>query len=249
MPALNKLTTPIIDEIEKMVKDVQGWLPVDQLYTLFQLAFLTADLQGDIVEIGSWCGRSSLVLGMAAKLTGNTHVYCIDLFPEKEDWIQNSDDSYSFKVTINGQVYSGFHQQTVWKEPFEEQIAPVYEQNHSIFDIFTKNVSEHGLNDIISPFKGNSDRFIQSLSHDFKCKLAFIDGDHSYEAVCRDIGNIKKYLVPGGWMCFDDAFSNYDGVNRAIEICIINNADFDLCQQMNRKFFVARKRKITQELD
>lgn len=243
MPTLNKLTIPIIDEIEEMVKNVHGWLPLDQLYTLFQLAFLTADLQGDIVEIGSWCGRSSLVLGTAAKLTGNTHVYCIDLFPEKQDWIQNSDDSYSFRVTINGQVYSGYHQQTVWKEPFEEQIAPLYEQNHSILDIFTANITEHGQNDIISPFKGNSDRFVQSVSHDFKCKLAFIDGDHGYEAVCRDINNMERFLLPGGWMCFDDAFSTYDGVNRAIEECIINNANFDLCQQMTRKFFIARKKR------
>jgi predicted O-methyltransferase YrrM len=243
MPTLSKVTIPVIDEIEKIVKDVHGWLPLDQLYTLFQLAFLTADLQDDIVEIGSWCGRSSLVLGMAAKLTGNTQVYCIDLFPEKKDWIQNSDDSYSFKVTIDNKVYSAYHQQTVWKEPFEEQIAPLYEQNHSIFDIFTANIAEHRLNNIISPFKGNSDRFVRSLSNDFKCKLAFIDGDHGYDAVCRDTENLKKLLVPGGWMCFDDAFSTYDGVNHAIEKCIINNTDFDICQQMTRKFFIARKKR------
>ena len=249
MPTLSKVTIPVIDEIENIIKDVHGWLPLDQLYTLFQMAFLTADLQGSIVEIGSWCGRSSLVLGMAAKLTGNTHVYCIDLFPEKKDWIQNSDDSYSFNVTIDNQVYSGYHQQTVWKEPFEEQIAPLYEHNHSIFDIFTTNITGHELNDIISPFKGDSDRFVQSVSQDFKCKLAFIDGDHGYEAVCRDIGNIKRYLVPGGWICFDDAFSTYDGVNHAIEECIINNTDFDLCQQMTRKLFVARKRSTASGLD
>ncbi len=244
MPTLNEITVPVIDEIERMVKNVHGWLPLDQLYTLFQLAYLTADLQGDIVEIGSWCGRSSIVLGMAAKLTGNTHVYCIDLFPEKKDWIQNSDDSYSFNVTINGRKYGAYHQQTVWKEPFEEQIAPLYEQNHSLFDIFKANITEHELNDIICPFKGNSDGFVQSVPDDFKCKLAFIDGDHSYEAVCCDIENIKEYLVTGGWICFDDAFSTYDGVNRAIEECIIENTDFEFCRQMTRKLFVARKQKL-----
>jgi len=249
MPTLNDVTVPVIDAIERMVRDVYGWLPLDQLYTLFQLAFLTADLQGDIVEIGSWCGRSSIVLGMAAKLTGNTHVYCIDLFPDKNDWIQNSDDSYSFNVTINGRKYGAYHQQTVWKEPFEEQIAPLYEQNPSLFDIFAANIGKHELNDIISPFKGNSDGFVQSIPNDFKCKLAFIDGDHSYEAVRLDIENLKEYLVPGGWICFDDAFSTYDGVNRAIEECIIENEDFELCQQMTRKLFVARKRRIASGSD
>ena len=247
MPTLNEITVPVIDVIEKMVKDVHGWLPLDQLYTLFQLAFLTPDLQGDIVEIGSWCGRSSLVLGMAAKIIGNTHVHCIDLFPEKNDWIQNIDGSYSFNVTINDRTYNAYHEQTVWKEPFEEQIAPFYEQNNSLFDVFTANISEYGLSDIVYPFKGDSNGFVRSVPHGFKCKLAFIDGDHGYEAVCRDIENIKDYLTPGGWMCFDDAFSTYDGVNQAIENCIIENEDFELCKQMTRKLFVARKRKIASE--
>jgi len=55
---------------------------------------------------------------------------------------------------------------------------------------------------------------------------------------------MDRYLVPGGWICFDDAFSYYDGVNRAIEDCIINNPGYELCQQMTRKFFIARKKSI-----
>lgn len=72
-------------------------------------------------------------------------------------------------------------------------------------------------------------------------RLAFIDGDHSYEAVCADIRNVERVLVPGGWICFDDAFTVYDGVNRAIDDLIINSGDYELCQQMTRKFFVARR--------
>jgi predicted O-methyltransferase YrrM len=240
---LNKLTIPIINEIEEMVKDVHGWLPLDQLCTLFQLALFTADLQGNVVEIGSWCGRSSLALGMAAKLTGNTHVYCIDLFPEKEDWEQNNDGTYSFNVTIGNLTFSGHQEQTVWKEPFERDIAPVYEQNTSILEIFNANIEKHQMQNVIIPFKGNSNTFAQSLNDDFQCKLVFIDGEHSYDAVCRDISNMERFLLPGGWMCFDDAFSTYDGVNHAIEECIIKKADFDLCQQMTRKFFIARKKR------
>jgi len=97
---MDKITTPIINQIEKMAQEIPGWSPVDQLYTLFNLAYLTADLKGDIVEIGSWCGRSASVLATAARLIGSTKVFCIDLFPEKNDWHKNEDGSYSFDLNI-----------------------------------------------------------------------------------------------------------------------------------------------------
>lgn len=81
MDASEKQTTPILGRIEEIVSDVPGWTPADQLFTLFNLVYLTADVRGDILEIGSWCGRSTAVLGMAAKLEGNTRLMCVELFP------------------------------------------------------------------------------------------------------------------------------------------------------------------------
>lgn len=49
----------------------------------------------------------------------------------------------------------------------------------------------------------------------FKCKLAFIDADHSYDAVSADMQHVDEHLV--GWVWFDDAFSGYEGVSRAIQ--------------------------------
>jgi predicted O-methyltransferase YrrM len=238
---VNKITTPIINQIEQKVKDIPGWSPLDQLYTLFNLAYLTADMEGDIVEIGSWCGRSAVVLGMAAQLAGNTRVHCVDLFPAKDNWRRNADGSYSFLVEIDGITYGGYQDQTVWAEPFERDILPLYEKNHSLLEIFAQTVAEHQLQDVVVTHIGDSTRFVSSMAETFKCKLAFIDGDHGYKAVCRDIDNVERFLVAGGWICFDDAFASYDSVNRAIEESIINNPVYDMCQQMTRKCFIARK--------
>lgn len=236
------LTKPIVQQIEDLVIDIPGWSPIDQLYTLFNLAYLTSDFEGDIVEVGSWCGRSAVVLAKAARMIGNTKVHCIDLFPRKNDWSQNPDGTYSFKTTIENQTYTGYQVQVVWQEPFEKDIAPLYEKYDGIFDIFTESIAKNNFQDIVQPFRGNTQSFCESISPDFKCKLAFLDADHCYEAVCQDINNINRFLVKGGWICFDDAFSYYDGVDQAINDLIINNSDFELCQQMTRKFFVARKR-------
>ncbi len=240
MNAPEKQTTPILRRIEEIVKDVPGWTPADQLFTLFNLVYLTADLRGDILEIGSWCGRSTAVLGMAARLVGNTRLVCVDLFPEKNDWKQNADGSYSLSVCIGGRVYSGYRDQRVWKEPFEREIAPVYAKYSSVYNVFRKTIKDNNLEDIVSEIRGNSDAIKGML--DVRFKLAFLDGDHSYEAVCADIRNAERWLVKGGWLCFDDAFSHYEGVDRAITEFVINSGRYELCQQMTRKFFIARKK-------
>jgi len=43
-------------------------------------------------------------------------------------------------------------------------------------------------------------------------------------------------------VCFDDAFTCYEGVSRAISELIIANPSYECCQQMTRKLFVARKK-------
>lgn len=235
-------TEPIINQIEKMVNDIPGWSPVDQLYSLFLLAYSTVGIEGDIIEIGSWCGRSSSVLGLAAKLTGVNKIICVDLFPDKNDWIQNSDGSYSFKINYNNNEYSAYVEQTVWKEPFEHSILPVYKQNESLLDMFKENMDKLGFGNIIKPIKGNSTFIKQNVDDTFKCKFAFIDGDHGYTSVCNDIMNIEKYLVSGAWICFDDAFSSYGGIDKAIEEMIIDNPLYENGQQLTRKLFVARKK-------
>jgi predicted O-methyltransferase YrrM len=238
------ITAPIIDQIQEMVKEVPGWTPIDQLYTLFMLVSALSDRKGDIVEIGSWCGRSTIVLGAAARRTGNVKIHCIDLFPAKNDWKQNEDGSYSFKVWIGDRVFGGYQDQTVWQDPFEKDIAPLYLKHDGILDIFNETIKRNHMTDLVKVFRGNSAMFAATCDPSFKCKLAFIDADHSYEAVVSDIKNIEPFLIEGGWICFDDAFSYYDGVNRAITDCIINNPSYDLCQQMTRKCFVARRNTV-----
>lgn len=234
-------TLPVISQLEEVARDTPGWSPVDQLYTLFAMVLMTSGSDGDILELGSWCGRSSAALGLAAKLCGNTQLCCVDLFPEKDDWHQNEDGSYSMTMTIEGTVVRAYHDQTVWKEPFERDMAPLYSKYRGVLEIFKEKMSQYELDDVVSPYKGTLAAFVKTLQPKNKFRLAFIDGDHGYEAVCADIGLVDSVLSPGGWICFDDAFTSYQGVDRAIEELIIDNPGYELGQQMTRKLFVARK--------
>ncbi len=235
------MTTPIFKHIEAIVQDVPGWTPVDQLYTLFNLLY-ASDMPGDVIEIGSWCGRATVVLASAARLVGNTRVFAIDLFPERGDWKQNPDGTFSLVVDIGGKIYNAFKSHTLWAEPYYKDVVPLYAKHNGILDIFNEVMHRYQLQDIVRPQRGDSD-FCQSLSkQNVRCKLAFIDGDHDYAATRRDIKNVELVLAEGGWICFDDAYSYYDGVIQAIEELIVQNPNYELQQQMTRKFFVARRK-------
>jgi hypothetical protein len=238
----NTQIAPVWSMIEALVDGVQGWTPIDQLFSLYTLTWTTTDLEGDIVEVGSWCGRSSVVLAAAAKAGRSSKVHCVDLFPEKGDWKQNADGSYSFDMIIGGKCYGGYQEQTVWKETFESQTAKIYELYNGVFECFCETIARRGMEDVVRPHRGDLTSLLNKVGSDFKCRLVFLDGDHGYKAVCEDIRNIDKHLVPGGWMCFDDAFTCYEGVSQAISELIIANPGYELCQQMTRKLFVARKK-------
>lgn len=235
-------TTAISNTIEKATKDIPGWTPQDQLLSLFTLVFSTANLNGDILELGSWCGRSAVALGLAAKLSGKNRVHCVDLFPEKNDWYQNEDGTYSFSVIIDGKTYGAYGEQTVWAEPFERDIAPMYERFPGTFEAFQTAIRANDLTDFVTPYRADLEKFKKMAPQDLALRLAFIDGDHSYAAVAKDIKIIEEFLLPGGWICFDDAFSSYTGVNEAIQKHIIDSGHYQCCQQITRKFFIAQRR-------
>lgn len=235
-------TTPITTLIEQATQDIPGWSPQDQLLSLFTLAFSSADLPGDILELGSWCGRSAVALGMAAKLSGKGKVHCVDLFPEKNDWYQNADGTYSFSVTVDDRKVGAYGEQTVWAEPYLRDIAPVYERYAGTLDAFNSTMLSNHLTDWVKPFKGDLLKFASNAPQGFSVRLAFVDGDHSYSAVAKDIEIVERYLLPGGWICFDDAFSSYDGVNEAIQKSIIDSGRYQCCQQVTRKLFIAQRR-------
>lgn len=241
MPESAPHSTPAWTQLETLVADIPGWSPLDQLFLLYTLTLASQGVPGDIVEVGSWCGRSAVVLGTAARLAGPARVHCADLFPDRSDWTRNPDGSFSFAVTIAGRTYGGYQEQTVWAEPFNAQIEPVYHASPRLLDRFTTTIRQAGLEEIVLPHRGDLATLLAAQGPDFRCRLAFLDGDHGYDAVCQDIDLIDRHLSPGGWLCFDDAFSSYTGVDRAISEKIIGNPRYDLCQQMTRKCFIARK--------
>jgi hypothetical protein len=233
---------PVTARIARIIETVPGWTPADQLLALHMLAVTTAGLPGDIMEIGSWCGRSAAVLGHAAATAGAGHVWAIDLFPRRSDWRTNADGGHYLSVDLGASSVAGHLDQAVWDEPFQRDIAPVYARYDSILDAFQATIEAENLGAAVTPFRGTGELFAAQAPRDFKVRVAFLDGDHDYKAVCADIDTAERFLVPGGWISFDDAFSVYTGVDAAIRERVIASDRYECAHQVCRKFFVARKK-------
>lgn len=205
------------------------------------MVMATADLPGDVVEIGSWCGRSTAALALAAARSGGGVVHAVDLFPARDDWRRNPDGSWSMIMKGDNGATRAYCDQTVWNDPFQATIEPVYERYSGTFEAFQATLRAFEVEDRVRAWRMSSRRFADEVPAGLRCRLAFIDGDHGYGELCHDIELIERLLVPGGWVCFDDAFTSYDGVDRAIRERIIESPRYEMGFQMSRKCFAARR--------
>lgn len=72
-----------------------------------------------------------------------------------------------------------------------ENLQRVKNESGNTFEILTKFSCEKTMLEILE---------------ELKIDILFIDGDHSYQGVSNDFNNYSKYIVPGGYIVFDDYF-------------------------------------------
>jgi len=64
--------------MREVVKDILGWLTFEEAELLQRLTFFTSGLPGDLVEIGSYCGRSTVSIGLELKAGCTGKLYAVD---------------------------------------------------------------------------------------------------------------------------------------------------------------------------
>lgn len=174
----------------KMEKLPDGWLHEDAIKFLNKLVLLTVMIAGDFLEIGSWHGRSSVVIGRRAKEL-NGKLYCIDT------WNTKSWDTIA-------QCLPEDREKFIWEK---EDGNPLEE--------FTANIKVAGLEEVIVPLVGTSESFKETW--DKPLRFIFIDGCHYYDFVKKD-AMWREFLTVGGIIVFHD-YTNikWDDVRRAVD--------------------------------
>jgi predicted O-methyltransferase YrrM len=171
-------------------ESVKGFLDPQEGARLYQLAARTAPI-GPCLEVGSYCGRSTLYLGAACKAHGQL-VYAIDHHRGSEEHQR-------------GEAY---HDPTLYDVSVERM---------NTFPEFRRNVDRAGLADTVVPIVAGT----RLAGRHWRTPLGmvFIDGGHSEAAALTDYRTWSPHLLPGGVLAIHDLFPDpKDGGQAPIHI-------------------------------
>ena len=159
------------------INKVKGFLDEREADCLYKLA-LQAGKNGPCLEIGSYCGKSSVYIGTACKKNA-TVLFSIDHHTGSEE--QQPGEAY-FDPDL-----------------FDKETGKVDTLKH-----FRKTIADFDLEDVVIPVIGRS-ALIGSVWKT-PLSLIFIDGSHAYESVLNDYNIWANNLIPGGYLLFHDIF-------------------------------------------
>ena len=167
------------------LNSVKGFLDHNEGICLYNHA-LCSSKKGPILEIGSYCGKSTIYLATAAK-EYNCSVYSVDHHTGSEE----------------NQVGWEYHD----IELFDEETGKI-----NSFPEFMRNLRKANLLDTVIPIVSDS----SLVSRDWKIPLSmvFIDGGHTMEAAFNDFNNWKDKIIKGGILAIHDVFPNPDDGGR-----------------------------------
>jgi predicted O-methyltransferase YrrM len=155
----------------------RGFLHDAEGLRLYELARDHAHL-GPIVEIGSYCGKSSVYLGEGAKAGGGTLV-CLDHHRGSEEQ----------------QPGEGFH------DP--ELFDPAVGRMDSLPEL-RRTIHRAGLEDTVVLMVATSSAAARIWSTPLA--MVFIDGGHSFAAAETDYASWAHHVAPGGILAIHDLF-------------------------------------------
>ena len=165
----------MIPDLPADIDQIKGFLAEDEALTLYQQA-LAASTAGPVLEIGSYCGKSTIYLGLACRQTGST-VFALDHHRGSEEH----------------QIGEYFHDPSL------------YDTGEGLMDTFRefrRNVRRAGLDEVVVPIVAGS----EAAARHWQTPLAmvFIDGGHSLDAALTDYRCWMPHLRRGGTLAIHD---------------------------------------------
>ena len=166
---------------------IPGMCDSEKLHALCEIARYCD--KGDIVEIGSWWGKSAFILSRLARCYEIGNVLCVD-------------------------PWSNAH--LVQNEPLVDGCSAQMDADEA-FTVFQINLLPHNANHINylrmtsvegSEHYSNGDQVDSpSFGRTTYCgriSVLHIDGNHGYQAVKADINSWSVFVADGGWIVIDD---------------------------------------------
>ncbi len=183
------------------IESVKGFLDPVEGKTLYESALSVGHL-GPLLEIGSYCGKSTVYIGEACRKSG-TVLFAVDHHRGSEEH----------------QLGEEYHD----PELFDEGI-----QLMDSFKAFRETLSRAKLDDFVVPVVATSE--VASKTWQTGLAMLFIDGGHSLEAAMTDYKSWVHHVLPGGILAIHDIFPDpADGGQAPYEIykLALESGDFE----------------------
>lgn len=165
--------------INKIAEEVKGFLDPEEAGRLYELAN-QASRRGPCLEIGSYCGKSTLYLGAACRANGGV-LFSID-------------------------HHRGSEEQQPGEEYFDPELFDPGYYGVDTFRCFRNTLERSGLQGTVVPLVCASATAARAWATPLS--LVFIDGGHAYETVQDDYRNWSGHLQQGGYLLIHDIFKD-----------------------------------------
>jgi predicted O-methyltransferase YrrM len=163
--------------LDALAAQVKGFLDPAEGHRLLEVA-LEAGRLGPCLEIGSYCGKSSLFLGTACRLAG-TVLFSIDHHQGSEE--QQPGQSY-----------------------FDPELFDARWECIDTLPFFRHTLARAGFTDTVVPLVCRSTLAARTWATPLG--LVFIDGGHSFQDAFADYNAWAGHIRPGGYLLIHDIF-------------------------------------------
>jgi predicted O-methyltransferase YrrM len=182
------------NEIIAKALSIDGWFDENHTNVLFDLADKYIKTGGNVLEVGSWKGRSSYILASICKERG-AHLICMDSFSGLvvPDYSKPQEGHIKWNLYMEGR---GYYTEAAHNKKFIKNIK----ENLKEFDV--------------EYLKGDSKKLHKKILNE-SLDLCFIDGDHDSPGVNLDMKNFWPKVKRGGIFCGHD-FEEGNDVAKAI---------------------------------
>lgn len=159
--------------------DIKGFLDEEEGMRLYELA-REAGRRGPVLEIGGYCGKSTLYLGLGCRESGAI-LFSID-------------------------HHRGSEEQQPGEEYFDADLFDEKEGKIDTFRLFRRTIEAASLEDTVVPIVAPSQ--VAARAWATPLSLLFIDGGHTYHAAFSDYSSWGSHVAPGGYLVIHDIFTD-----------------------------------------
>jgi predicted O-methyltransferase YrrM len=170
-------------ELFTLARAAKGFMPDDEGTALFDAARRAGGAgatTGTFVEVGAWCGKSTVYLGAAAEATGAV-LFSIDHHHGSEE------------------------NQPGWDHHDDEVVDPATGRIDTL-PFWRRTIDGAGLGGSVVGVVGSSDAIASHWRTPLD--LCFIDGGHGAEPAWADYRGWSPHVATGRWLAIHDVFPN-----------------------------------------